>query len=192
MVKLTTNRGTAVQNINATFGKFTQDAQKLQKERLDVSGADTVLSTQRGTATIQAKDIPAVSQPSLKGQNNHKQRNLNTYPLNFFFLKNSPNTIRFIRNTVTLYEMRKIPRPFKMPWGKGMVIDEVSISSQYHEPTIQLLEFDNGDKLLRFCSYSHGRFSRSPLMIDEKDLRRLGKAIVKGKEIRKVGSKLNQ
>ena len=75
--------------------------------------------------------------------------------------------------------MRKIPRPFKMPWGKGMVIDEVSISSQYHEPTIQLLEFDNGDKLLRFCSYSHGRFSRSPLMIDEKDLRRLGKTLVK-------------
>jgi len=44
MVKLTTNRGTAVQNINATFGKFTQEAQKLQKERLDVSGADTVLA----------------------------------------------------------------------------------------------------------------------------------------------------
>ncbi len=65
--------------------------------------------------------------------------------------------------------MRKIPRPFKMPWGKGMVIDEVSISSQYHE----------------------GRFSRSPLMIDEKDLRRLGKAIAKGKEIRKFVSKLN-
>ena len=68
MVKLTTNRGTAVQNINATFGKFTQDAQKLQKERLQVSGANTVLSAQRGTATIQAKDIPVISQPSLKGQ----------------------------------------------------------------------------------------------------------------------------
>ena len=68
MVKLTTHRGTAVQNINATFGKFTQDAQKLQKQRLDVSGANTVLSTHRGTATMQAKDIPAVSQPSLKGQ----------------------------------------------------------------------------------------------------------------------------
>ena len=88
--------------------------------------------------------------------------------------------------------MRKIPRPFKMPWGKGMVIDEVSIYSQYHEPTNQLLEFDNRDKLLRFSSYSHGRFSRSPLMIDEKDLRRLGKAIVKGKEIRKFILKLNQ
>ena len=73
-----------------------------------------------------------------------------------------------------------------MPWGKGMVIDEVSISSQYNEPTIQLLEFDNGDKLLRFCSYSHGRFNRSPLMIDEKDLKLLGKAIMKRKEIRKL------
>ena len=68
MVKLTTHRGTAVQNINATFGKFTQDAQKLQKERLQVSGANTVLVTHRGTATVLAKDIPVVSQPSLKGQ----------------------------------------------------------------------------------------------------------------------------
>ena len=68
MVKLTTKRGTAVQNINATFGKFTQEAQKLQKERLQISGANTVLVTQRGTATVQAKDIPVVSQPSLKGQ----------------------------------------------------------------------------------------------------------------------------
>ena len=79
-----------------------------------------------------------------------------------------------------------------MPWGGGMVVEEVSIVSKYHEPTIQLLEFDNGDKLLRFCSYSHGRFSRSPLMIDEKDLRRLGKAIVKGKEIRNLISKLSE
>ncbi len=68
MVKLTTKRGTAVQNINATFGKFTQEAQKLQKERLQISGANTVLVTHRGTATVQAKDIPVVSQPSLKGQ----------------------------------------------------------------------------------------------------------------------------
>ena len=68
MVKLTTKRGTAVQNINAIFGKFTQEAQKLQKERLQVSGSNTVLVTHRGTATIQAKDIPVVSQPSLKGQ----------------------------------------------------------------------------------------------------------------------------
>jgi len=81
MVKLTTKRGTAVQNINAKFGKFTQAAQKLQKERLQVSGADTVLSTQRGTATIQAKDIPVVSQPSLKGQKITTNRGTSVFTL---------------------------------------------------------------------------------------------------------------
>ena len=68
MVKITTKRGTAVQNVNAIFGKFTEDAQKLQKERLQISGASTTLVTQRGTATIQARDIPVVSQTKLKGQ----------------------------------------------------------------------------------------------------------------------------
>ena len=81
MVKLTTKRGTAVQNVNAEFGKFTQAAQKLQKERLQVSGASTVLSTQRGTATIQAKDIPVVSQPSLKGQKITTNRGTSTVTL---------------------------------------------------------------------------------------------------------------
>ena len=81
MVKLTTKRGTAVQNINAIFGKFTQEAQKLQKERLQVSGANTVLVTHRGTATVQAKDIPAVSQPSLKGQKITINRGTTTFTL---------------------------------------------------------------------------------------------------------------
>ena len=81
MVKITTKRGTAVQNVNAEFGKFTQAAQKLQKERLQVSGADTVLVTQRGTATVQAKDIPVVSQPSLKGQKITTNRGTSTVTL---------------------------------------------------------------------------------------------------------------
>ncbi len=78
-----------------------------------------------------------------------------------------------------------------MPFGGGMVVEEVSITSKYHEPTIQLLKFDNGNKAIRFCSYNKGRFSRSPLMIDEKDLRQLRSEIVKGKEIRKLISQLS-
>jgi len=78
-----------------------------------------------------------------------------------------------------------------MPWGKGMVVEEVSITSKYHEPTIQLLKFENGDKAIRFCSYNKGRFNRSPLIIDEKDLRRLRSEMVKGKEIRKLISQLS-
>ncbi len=87
--------------------------------------------------------------------------------------------------------MRKVPRPFKMPWGKGMVTEEASITSKYHEPTIQLLKFENGDKAIRFCSYNKRRFNRSPLIVDEKDLRRLQSEIVKGKEIRKLISQLS-
>ena len=87
--------------------------------------------------------------------------------------------------------MRKVPRPFKMPFGNGMVVKEVSITSQYHEPTIQLLKFDNGKKVIRFCSYNKGRFNRSPLMIDEKDLRKLGNMIKKEKDISKLISKLS-
>jgi len=87
--------------------------------------------------------------------------------------------------------MRKIPRPFKMPWGNGMVVQEASITSKYHEPTVQLLQFDNGDRAITFCSYNKGKFSRVPLMIDEKDLRKLGSAIKKEKEIYKFISRLS-
>jgi len=78
-----------------------------------------------------------------------------------------------------------------MPWGNGMVVEEASITSQYHEPTVQLLQFDNGEKAIRFCSYNKGRFSRVPLMIDEKDLKKLGNAIKKEKEISKLISTLS-
>ena len=87
--------------------------------------------------------------------------------------------------------MRMIPRPFKMPFGNGMVVEEASITSRYHEPTVQLLQFDNGNRAIRFCSYNKGRFSRSPLMIDEKDLRKLGSAIKKEKEISELISRLS-
>jgi hypothetical protein len=87
--------------------------------------------------------------------------------------------------------MRKIPRSFKMPFGSGMIVEEASIISKYHEPTIQLLKFDNGDKVIRFCSYNKGTFSRSPLMIGEKDLRKLGNVIKKKKDISKLISRLS-
>jgi len=87
--------------------------------------------------------------------------------------------------------MRKIPRPFKMPFGSGKIVEEASITSKYHEPTIQLLKYDNGNKVIRFCSYNKGKFSRSPLMIDEKELRKLGNSIKKEKELSKFISRLS-
>ena len=69
MVKLTTKRGTAVEKIVGVFGHPTlPEAQKLQEQRLQLSGPNTVLTIQRGTGTIQAKDIPVNAGRSLKGQ----------------------------------------------------------------------------------------------------------------------------
>ncbi len=66
---------------------------------------------------------------------------------------------------------RQVPRPFEMPWGKGNVVEEATSLGQWHQPCIQLLEYDDGSLSVRFCSYTlNGRFQRSPLMIGEQDV----------------------
>ena len=63
---------------------------------------------------------------------------------------------------------RELPRPFAMHWGKGQVVEEASCVGEYHEPALQLLEYDDGSVSVRFCYYDHsGRFQRSPLMVGE-------------------------
>lgn len=65
---------------------------------------------------------------------------------------------------------RPLPRPFTMPWGKGQITEEVQVIREHWEPTIQLMEYEDGAKALRFCSYQGGRFSRNPLILGEEDL----------------------
>ena len=63
---------------------------------------------------------------------------------------------------------RQLPRPFEMHWGKGHIVEEASCVGQYHEPAVQLLEYEDGAESIRFCHYDlRGRFQRSPLMINE-------------------------
>ena len=82
MVKLTTKRGTAVQNIVGAFGHPTlPEAQKLQEQRLQLAGPNTVLTIQRGTGTMQAKDVPASASRSLKGQKITTNRGTSTETL---------------------------------------------------------------------------------------------------------------
>jgi hypothetical protein len=77
---------------------------------------------------------------------------------------------------------RRVPRPFAMPWGAGQIVEEASFSGEWHEPTLQLLEYTDGDARgsvsVRFCYYGHdGRFQRGPLMIGEDDLDGLREAL---------------
>jgi len=68
---------------------------------------------------------------------------------------------------------RPLPRPFTMPWGKGQVTEEAQVTREHWEPTIQLLEYTDGARALRFCFYTHGRFNRNPMMVDEADIKEL-------------------
>lgn len=80
-----------------------------------------------------------------------------------------------------------LPRRFKMPWGEGQIIEEAFIVSEFHKPTIQLMKFDDGGYTIRFASYSHkGMFQRSPLMVNAKDLVRLGTEIKKMPKLKKL------
>lgn len=66
-----------------------------------------------------------------------------------------------------------VPRPFELPWGKGRITAEVSIETPYNEPTIQLLEFDDGAKAVRFCLCHRGDMLDKPVIVDEADMPRL-------------------
>jgi len=83
------------------------------------------------------------------------------------------------------------PKTFSLHWGKGVVEEEVQIMTPYHVPTIQLLKFTEGEAAgtyeIRFCYYDeHGRFQRSPLIIDTADVPRLRKALRKTPKLRRL------
>ena len=67
------------------------------------------------------------------------------------------------------------PKTFNLHWGSGIVEEEALISTEYHQPCIQLLKFTEGEAEgqyeVRFCFYNHrGRFQRSPMIIGEDSL----------------------
>jgi hypothetical protein len=82
---------------------------------------------------------------------------------------------------------RALPRPYSFPWGGGQVVEEASVAGEWHEPTIQLLESDEGGLSVRFCSYTHsGRFQRNPLVVSADDLQGLRKALEQTPRLREL------
>ncbi len=79
---------------------------------------------------------------------------------------------------------RPLPRPFTMPWGKGQITQEAQVLQHHWEPTIQLMEYEDGSKALRFCSYIRGRFNRNPMMLGEEDIEELRRDLDNAPEIK--------
>jgi hypothetical protein len=86
-------------------------------------------------------------------------------------------------------------KTFSLHWGSGVIEEEVQIATPYHAPTIQLLRFLEGEAKgtyeIRFCHYDHrGRFQRSPLIVDEKDLPELRRALLRAPKLRRLLGRL--
>ncbi len=80
---------------------------------------------------------------------------------------------------------RTLPRPFALHWGSGRIVEEATYAGQHHEPSLQLMEFDDGSLAGRFCSYDHaGRFQRSPLIVGNDEVVGLKKALADEPKLR--------
>jgi len=92
---------------------------------------------------------------------------------------------------------KKPAKTFSLHWGSGVVSEEVQIATPYHLPTVQLLEFTagaaKGERAVRFCHYdARGRFQRSPLIVDAKDVERLAQALAKSPKLRAILARLGR
>jgi hypothetical protein len=86
-------------------------------------------------------------------------------------------------------------KTFALHWGRGIIEEEAQIETPYHRPTVQLLKFTEGEAAgsyeIRFCHYNHrGRYQRAALIIDAKEVGRLGQALRKTPKLRRLLAKL--
>ncbi len=86
---------------------------------------------------------------------------------------------------------RRIPRPFQFPWGAGSIVEEASYRGRYHEPCIQLLEFQDGLQIIRLCSYTlTGRFERNSWLAGPDELTGLRRELEQAPRLRSFLSAL--
>jgi hypothetical protein len=81
----------------------------------------------------------------------------------------------------------EIPRPFNFKnLGKGEIIEEAPVEYKDWAPAIQVLKFENGDMMVRFCYYTKsGRIAPRALSIDEDDIDSLKAEIKKKPRVKK-------
>ena len=94
---------------------------------------------------------------------------------------------------MSTHSARAIPRPYKLHWESGQIVEEASYRGEFHESCLQLLQSDEGTVRIRFCYYNlEGRYQRGPLMIDEKHIEGLRAALSDQPELKSLLRKLAQ
>ncbi|MDO8612214.1 MAG: hypothetical protein Q7R32_05245 [Dehalococcoidia bacterium] len=83
--------------------------------------------------------------------------------------------------------VRTLPRPFSLHWGNGRIVEEATHAGEHHQPSLQLLEFEDGSAAVRFCYYDHaGRFQRSPLIVSNDEIAGLKDALAAAPRLRSL------
>ena len=70
---------------------------------------------------------------------------------------------------------RCVPRAFTLPWGKGQILEEAAIEVGLHQPAVQLLHYELGEKrgqlAVRFVAYDEeGHLEQRPLIINQREI----------------------
>jgi len=73
------------------------------------------------------------------------------------------------------------------PWGPASVLEELTVQQRAGEKrfasTVQLLEADGGERLVRFAYSTGGSARRGPVTLRSRDLARLRKALEEHPEL---------
>jgi hypothetical protein len=77
---------------------------------------------------------------------------------------------------------RRVPRAFSLPWGAGQILEEATSEGGLHEPVLQLLHYEKGEKkgqqAIRFAAYSpQGEMEQRALIINEREFDALRREI---------------
>lgn len=88
-------------------------------------------------------------------------------------------------------------KKFSFHWGSGVIAEEAQAEGHWHRPTLQLMEYTDGDAKgmlsVRFCTYTpRGRFSRSPLMMSQDDIELMRVALANTPRLRDFLKRLVQ
>jgi hypothetical protein len=84
---------------------------------------------------------------------------------------------------------RQVPRAFTLPWGKGQVVEEANIEGGLHQPSLQLLHYELGEKrgqhAVRFAAYdAEGHLEQRPLIVNEREITKLRAEIARSPKLK--------
>lgn len=81
-------------------------------------------------------------------------------------------------------------RRFNLSFGAGRIVEEAEAACPDLSPVIQLLEFDDGTRALRFAHYHGPRFGRDPLVLKEDEIPAVREALAGAAQVRALLARL--